>query len=138
MPQPKTAGDLIGLTGALGVRRAGIHQAQSHIVGDGQGRQQIERLEDITDGAIADARQFRIAGGGDLDTFQQIAAGARPIEASQQVHQSRLARAGRPHDGYEFAGMDAEVDAIKGPHFGIADDIPADDPPQCDERGSRR
>src|SRR5262245_56668507 len=42
------------------------------------------------------------------------------IEAANNVHQRRFARARRAHDGNEFAGPDLQIDPLKGPHHIVA------------------
>ena len=44
----------------------------------------------------------------------------RLVERGEDVHQRRLARAGRAHDGDELAGLDVERDAAEGVDGGLA------------------
>src|SRR5688572_14125025 len=47
--------------------------------------------------------------GRDFFTCELIAAASRPIEASQSVHESRLARTRGPDQSYELAPLDVEI-----------------------------
>ena len=47
-------------------------------------------------------------------------AGGRLVEAGEDVHQRRLARAGRPHHGGELAAGDVDRDAAKRVDAGVA------------------
>ena len=46
--------------------------------------------------------------------------GARLVEPGEQVHERRLAGAGRAHDRGELAGREADRDAAEGVHGGLA------------------
>ena len=54
---------------------------------------------------------------GDLGAVQHVRAAGRPVEAADQVHERRLAGAGRPHDRDELARFDlrARPRAAHGP-----------------------
>ena len=49
--------------------------------------------------------------------FERVAALARRVEAADQVHQRRLARARRTHDGDVFVVLDAQADAAQRVHL---------------------
>src|SRR5215471_9549845 len=55
-----------------------------------------------------------------IATMDPDFAAARLIQATDEVHQSGLAGAGRAHDGQPFAGRNSERDIIERTHFKIA------------------
>jgi hypothetical protein len=73
-------------------------------------RQQVEALKDEADGPVAQRRQCVAVELGDIATDQEIVAAGRRIEAAEQVHEGRLARTRRAHDGHELAGRDRQID----------------------------
>ena len=54
-------------------------------------------------------------------------AGGRLVEAGEDVHERRLARARRAHHGRELAALDVEVDAAEGVDGGVALAVAAGD-----------
>src|SRR3546814_4546168 len=48
-----------------------------------------------------------------------LAAAAGGVQAADQVHQRRLAGAGRPHDGDEITTADAQFRALERDHLGL-------------------
>ena len=56
-----------------------------------------------------------------------VAPGTGTIEATQDIHQRRLARPGRPHNGDKLAGVDRQIDI---PQNGDAASRRAELPPQ--------
>ena len=46
--------------------------------------------------------------------IEPVAAAAGGVEAADDVHQRRFARAGGPHDGHVFVVADLEVNALEG------------------------
>ena len=87
-------------------RHAGIHERQLDVVQGGCARQQIERLKDEPDLLVPDARQLVVVHARHFLAVQEVAALARRVEAPDQIHQRRLARTRRPHDGDVFAALD--------------------------------
>jgi len=53
-------------------------------------------------------------------------AAGRQVEAAENIHERRLARARRTHDGDELAGLDGQADAAERFDLYIADDESAD------------
>src|SRR5690606_26353223 len=62
------------------------------------------------------------------------------VEAPEDVHAGRLARAARAHDGHELPVVDPQVDPREGAHLGLAGAVDLADLPELDERraGARR
>ena len=69
---------------------------------------------------------------------EQVLAGAGRVQAADDVHRRRLARAAGPHDGDELAGLDVQVHAAQRLHLGLALAVDAGDAAQADQRGRRR
>jgi hypothetical protein len=89
-------------------------ERQHHVLLRGQHREQVEELKDETDAAPAQQREFVVAHVGDLLAADPHLAGRRHVQAGEDVHQGRLAGAGRAHHGGEFTGGHAHRDAAQG------------------------
>ena len=100
-------------TPPLGRRHAAIDQRQLDILDRRGARQQVEALEDEAEEMTADPRLMAGVEVADADAVEGIGAGGRPVEAAQDVHRRRLARAAGPHDGDELAARNGEVDAFQ-------------------------
>ena len=92
---------------------AGVDQRQLDIVQRGGAGQQIKGLEDETDFFVANTRKFVVIKFADELSVEPVAALARGIEAADEVHQRRFARARRSHDGDVFVALDPDVDATQ-------------------------
>ena len=108
---------------ALVGRHAGVDQRQFHIVQRGGARQQVERLENEADFLVADARQLVVGHRADQVAVDVVLALGRRIQAADQVHQRRLARAGRAHDGDILAALDLDVDTGDRVDLLVAHDV---------------
>src|SRR5205085_2440635 len=53
--------------------------------------------------------------------FEQITAGARLVEAAEDVHEGRLPAAAGPHDGHEASVLDRYVDPAEGVQPGFTE-----------------
>ena len=86
---------------------------QFDVLKRGQHRDEVVHLEDETD--VARAPVGQLAAGHVRDFIAGHADGATRgnIEAAQQIEQSRLARAARPHEGHEIALIDIKVQALQ-------------------------
>ncbi len=99
---------------------AGELERQRDVLGRGQHRQQVEELEDEADVVAAQLRQLVVvhardvlAGDGDLTR-------GGLVEAGEDVHERRLARARGAHDGGQPTTSDVERDAAQGVDGGVA------------------
>ena len=92
---------------------AGDRQRQHDVLLRRQRRQQVERLEDEADVLAAQARELAVVHARDVLAGDVDRARAGRVEAGEQVHQRRLARARRAHDGGELAGREVERDAAQ-------------------------
>src|SRR6187401_1805345 len=91
--------------------------SQLHVVQRGGPGEQVERLEDEPDLLVADAGELVVVHLAHLLVVQQVGALGRRVEAADQVHQRRLAGAGRTHDRDVLAAADLDVHAAQGVHF---------------------
>src|SRR5690554_5294586 len=119
---------------ALGARHAPVHQRLHHVGEHTCPRQQVEALEDETHRLVAGHRQLLLVQPGDVAPVQQVAARVRNVQAAEQVHQRRLARARRPDDGHVFVFLDPQVDVVQRREPAVADRIALDDALQLDHR----
>ena len=94
-------------------------QRQRDVVERAWSRDQVEALEDEADLAVADHGQLVFVQLPDVDAVEQVATRGRVVEAADDVHQRRLARAGRAHDRHVVAALDGQVDAGDGVHGGV-------------------
>ena len=85
------------------LRHAGVDERQLDVVQGAGARQQVEGLEDEADLAVADRRQLVVVHLRDDLAAEHVGALARRVEAADQVHQRRLARARGSHDGHVLA-----------------------------------
>jgi len=63
-------------------------------------------MEDESNLLVTDAGQLVVIHLTDLLAVQQIRAFGRGVETADEIHQRRLARTGRPHDGHVLAPLD--------------------------------
>ena len=102
------------LVHAAALAEARVDERQLDVVQRVGARQEIECLENETDLAVADVGELVVDHGGDVLAVELVAAGRRRIETAEHVHERRLARAGRAHDGEVFVAMDLQRDAAQG------------------------
>ena len=117
------AGELVGpvghagaqvhhLQGALGhpqpllLGHPGVDEGQLDVVQGGGPGQQVEGLEDEADLAVADRGQLVVVHLRDHLAPQHVGAAAGRVQAAHDVHEGRLAGAGRPHDRDVLALLD--------------------------------
>ena len=113
---------LVPLGGLEAVLRA-VEQRQLDVVERGRARQQVEALEHEADLLVAHARQLVLRRLGHVLAVEHVLTGRRPIEAAGDVHERRLAGAGRPGDGDELALLDVERHAAQRAHDVFAHSI---------------
>ena len=105
----------------------GDRERQHEVLLGGQDRQQVEELEDEAELVAAQLGQLAVVEAGDLRPSRLTRAGGRPVEPGEDVHQGRLARAGRPHDRREAVALEAGVDPDQGVDRGITFAVAARD-----------
>ena len=92
-------------------RRAVVDERQFHVVQRTGARQQIKGLEYEADFLVADTGQFIVCHVADQTPVNVILTLRRRVEAADQIHQGRLAGAGRAHDSHILAAVDFDTDA---------------------------
>ena len=100
-----------GPFGPLFAADTGIDQGQGDVVEGCNSRQEVEVLEDEADVLVADDGEFIVIEVGNFLSSQLVRSGCRPVEAAEDVHQRRLPRAGRPHEGGKFPFFNVEGNA---------------------------
>ena len=70
-----------------------------------------------------------------LAAVEEVAARGRAIEAAEDVHQRRLARARGAHDGDELAPLDDERHVVERVHLDVAEPVDLADVVEQDEWG---
>jgi hypothetical protein len=95
-------------------RLAAVEQRQFDVLLRRGARQQIEALEDEPQVAAAQPCPLVARQCFDMCAMEQVLPAAGRVQAAEDVHRGRLARAARAHDGHEFAGADVEIDALQG------------------------
>src|SRR5262249_15280075 len=101
---------------------AAVDERQLDVLQRRGARQELERLEDEANLAVAQRRQRVLAQTAHVLAAQAVGAPARRVEAAEDVEQRRLARPGLPDDGHVLAALDGEahlaerVDRL-GPHL---------------------
>ena len=115
-------------------RHAGVQQRQLDVLQRRRARQQVELLEHEADPPVADARERVARQVRDVLAGEPVAARRRRVEAADQVHERRLARAGRPHDRDELALGDVDRHAGERAHLGLAQRVDLDEIADRDQR----
>src|ERR1022692_4959753 len=88
----------------------GIDQGQLDIAQAGGAGEEVKCLKDETNLAIADRGKLIVIHRRDILATKFVAPGARSIQASEHVHEGRLAAAARTHDREIFVAMNLERD----------------------------
>src|SRR5690348_4418595 len=88
-----------------------VHERQLDVVQRRGARKQIECLEDESNLLVANARELVIRHSRHQRAIQPILTSRGRIEAADEIHQRRLARAGRTHDRDVLVPSDGDVDA---------------------------
>src|SRR5687768_16922811 len=78
---------------------------------------QVETLEHETDLLIPKIGELIARQAVDLHAVEKVFARRRRVETTEEVHECRLSRAGRAHDGNELAAADRDIDSIERMHF---------------------
>ncbi len=88
---------------------AGVDQRELHVLPRRHGGEEVELLEDEADAAVAHLGQRGLAHVAHVLAGQVVAARGRDVEAAQDVHQRRLARARWSDDGDVLAFVDGQA-----------------------------
>src|SRR5450830_567325 len=100
---------------AFGSRHACIQGWHFHVFARRFGGNQMVTLEHEAECLAPQPGQFIGVQAGHVLAGKVIAAITGPVQATQQMHQGRLARAGSAHDSHKFTGRDRQADAAQ--HF---------------------
>src|SRR5712692_4343129 len=106
--------------GAFRLRNSRIQRRQFHILERRRSRQQVESLKNKSNLLIANQRQGFLVVLRNVNAFQQVAPGARFVQASQDVHERGLAAAAGAHNGHELAARNFQAHAAQRVHAGLA------------------
>ena len=82
--------------------------------------QQIKTLKDETDFAVPNVSKLVSVQFRNIRAIEHVTTGRRPIEATENIHERRFARAARAHQGNEFTALNLERNAAHRPHFHLA------------------
>ena len=100
------------------VALARVDQRQLDVALRGGAGQQVERLEDEADLAVADARRAGCRSGRRRRlAVEPVAAAGRGVQAAEDVHHRRLARPRVTHDRDHLALVDVQRHAVEGAHL---------------------
>ena len=116
---------------------AGVHQRQLDVAPRRQVGEQVELLEHEADEAVADVGELVLVEGCDVVAGEAEDSRRRHVEAPEDVHQRRLARAGRPDDGDELVLVDAQRDVAQRRDLEVAGGVDLADVDQLDDRRGR-
>ena len=111
---------------ALLAAHALIEQRQLHVLHRGLEADEIETLKDESNQPVAVFGSFGLREIADELSVDAVFAAVVVVENAEDVEQRGLARTRRAHDGYEFAFLDAQVDAFQyverlGAEVGLVD-----------------
>ncbi len=110
--------------GAIGTHAFAVNQErQRDVLFRREGRHEVVELKNETDLAPSDKRQLVILQQGKTLIAEFHFALGRLIEPAEQVEERGLARAARPHDRDEFAGIDGQVHPVERVHRHLAEPI---------------
>ena len=121
---------------ALARAHAGVDERQLDVAPRRQVGEQVELLEDEADEDVAHVRELVLVEGLHVVAGQPEDAGRRHVEAAEDVHERRLARARRPGDGDELVLLDAQRDVAQGDDLGGAGAVDLAHVDQLDDRRS--
>ena len=83
-------------------------------------RHEVEALEDEAELVAPQAGERAVVEPGELDAVDRDGARGRAVQAGEQVHERRLARARRAHDGGEATRREVDGHVDEGVHGGVA------------------
>ncbi len=114
---------------------AGEAGGQRDVLGRGERRDEVERLEDEADAVAAQLRELAVVELRDVGVADEHGARGEVVEPGDAVHQRRLARARRAHDRGEAAGGELDGHAVEGADLVLAAAVDLDG---VDDAGGRR
>ena len=93
---------------------AGDRERQRDVLGDVEQRDQVERLEDEAGPVAPQPGRVIVRQLADGLALEDDLAARRLVEPAEDLEERRLARAGRPHEGHELAGVDRQAHPAEG------------------------
>ena len=97
----------------LGFAQAASQQRHGDVFQSRELRQQVMKLPDVADLAIAEGRALARRKLGDVDRGAGDCSGGGRIQRTQNVQQRALARARLADDGHHLAGLNLKIQAAK-------------------------
>src|SRR5207245_6782304 len=89
----------------------GVDHRHLHVMERRGSGDEVEALENETDLSVAYRGELVVVEPRDFSAVEKVTTARRHVEAADDIHERRLARAARPHNGDELAFFDDEVDA---------------------------
>lgn len=111
------------------------HQRDLDVFADIEDRDQIERLEDETDLAVAQLAFRVLVERADLDAVDLDLAGILFVQTADQVEERGFARPRRADESRELASVKIEIESPQRVHGRRTESIAFVDPGDFDERG---
>ncbi len=118
---------------AVGPPHPRVEEGKLDVLEGGRPGEEVEALEDEPEATVADGRELVAREPRDLLAVEHVPPARRAIEAPEDVHQGRLARAGRSHDGRELTRGDREGHAAERVDLHVAHDVGLGDVLEADE-----
>jgi hypothetical protein len=132
--EPELAEQRLGAGAPLGAAHAGVDRGHFDVAHGARVGDQVIALEHETECFAAQARELVAAERRHILSHEAVAAAGRAVEAAEDVHQRRLARARRAHDGDELPRVDRQVDAVQHLDRELAAAVGLDDFVELDHR----
>src|SRR5436190_1727489 len=132
--EPDRGQPLAGARAPRSGRQPRVDQRELDVFQRARPGQEVERLEDEPDLAVADPRELGPREAGDVLTVQDVAAGRRRVKTAEHVHEGGLSRAGGAHDRDELAALDSDRQAAERVHRVGAESIVLREPFRDDQR----
>ncbi len=117
----------------LSGRQAGVNRRHLHVSDRGELAEQMIALENEAEMLAPQFRQLIDGQHAGIAAGDTVMPRRRPVEAAEDVHQRRLARAGRADDRDHLAGIDADIDVVERDHGGVAGGIDTAEPVEDDQ-----
>ena len=109
--EPNQVGHLFAVFLVFAQILALVKQGHLDVLEDGELRDEVVGLEDETDPASTHLRQLVIGHPGNIFIAQEIGAGSRSVQATEQVQHGRLAGSRRTHDGQVRTAGDLQINS---------------------------
>ena len=98
---------------ALGARHVGVGEGEHYVLDDREARQQVEALEDKADAQGTHLGKLVVIELGHVESLQEVVASGWLVQATKDVHERRLTRAGGAGDGHELTWLHGQTHVMK-------------------------